>query len=305
MDKSIFLSVKNWAFLCVFSSFAMLLYVPVSCAIYEDITIIVGASLICIINKENLTLRLLCLSVILASVFGLVSYYYNSNSQLSTRDELYYATWFFVSMLPLFYCFFKTSDLCAKVGVAIICAALAPGVLYAFTSPKFVNISLFVFSVVVTAFFGVSALDTKDKTTRNVSLLAGLGGLTMILRNIENIVWYVCDKPIFDDWYSWIDYNKEEYPIFDFCREYSQTFTWLFFVGCALMMLFFIHIFKRSNYTLKAICFSAICAYLLIWLLSVVHSSIHFLDRLYVTSFFDLIVYTLFAFSFYKLNKKL
>lgn len=310
MNKNMVLSVKNWAMLCVFASFAMLLYMPIYGSVYNDFILIIAASLICVRNKGNLTLQLLCISIIFASVFGLVSYYYDKNYLLSMQESLgggiYYAIWFVVSMSPLFYYFFKTNDLCVKMGVTIVCIALIPGLLYVLTSPKLVDISLLMFSFVVVGFFLASAFDTNDKTTRNVSILAGLGGLIMVLRNIENIVWYVCEKPNLDGWYSCIDYNIEEFPVFNFCIKYNQTFTWLFLAGCAFMMMYFIYIFMRSNYSLKTICIPAIFAFLLTWFVSVgLYSSIDFFDHKYMTSFFEMVVYALFAFSFYKLYKKL
>lgn len=312
MNKTLLLSVKTWAQLCFYTSVAMLLYVPIYGSVYgtdyNDYILIIAALVVCTRKRDDFTLLMLSVSVILSSVFGLISHYYNQN-YLSTMSEsmggeLYYAIWFVVSVSPLIYCLFKTSDSCIKTGITIIFIALIPSLFYALTSPRLVDISLLVFSITLIGFFCISALDTNDNVTRNISILAGLGALSMMLNNVENIVWYFCDKPPLDGWYSWIDYDKEKFPVFSFCREYSRMITWSFLIGCALMLTYFAHIFKRSNYTLKAICIPAIIAFVLIWLISVgVHSSIA-IDR-DVTSLFDIIVYTLFAFSFYMLNKKL
>jgi len=310
MNKTLLLSVKTWALFCFYASIAMLLYVPIYGSVYNCYILIIAALVVFARRRDDFILLTLSASVILSSVFRLISHYYDQN-YLSTMSEsmggkLYYAVWFIVSVSPLIYCLFKTHDSCIKTGIAILFFALIPSLFYALTSPRLVDISLLVFSIALTGFFCVSALDTNDNTTRNISILAGLGALTMMFYNVENIIWYFCDKPQMDGWYSWIDYDKDKFPVFDFCIEYSRVFTWSLLVGCALMLIYFVYLFKRSNFTLKAICLPAIIAFVLIWLLSNgVHSSVGFLNHKYLTSFFDIIVYTLFAFSFYKLNKKL
>ena len=302
MNKTLLLSVKTWALLCFYASIAILLCEPISGSPYNCYILIMAALVICARKRYDFTLLTLSASVILSSVFGLMSHYYLPTMLESMSGELYYAVWFVVSVSPLIYCLLKTHDSCIKTGIAIIFFALIPSLFYALTSLRFVDISLLVFSITLIGFFCVSALDTNDKTTRNISILAGLGALVMMLYNVENIVWYFCDKPQTDVWYSWVDYDKDKYPVFDFCMEYSRMFTWSLFVGCALMLAYFVYLFKRSNFTLKAICLPAIVTFVLIGLLSNgVHSSVGVFVYKYDTS----IVYTLFAFSFYKLNKKL
>ena len=297
MNKTLCLSVKTWALLCFYASIALLLYVPIYGSVYNDYVLIILSVITCIRKIDDVALKTLCFSVIMSSALGVVSYYYNQYYIFSIQEniggEMYYAIWFFVSLLPLIYSLIKKHDLLGKIGVAVIVVALIPSLFYVFT----VDISLIVFSTVLVGFFLVSAFDTNDSTTRNISILAGLGALIMMLNNIENVVWYFCDKPQLDGWYSWIDYDKDKFPVFSFCMKYNRMFTWSFFVGCALMLTYFAHLFKRSNFTLKAICLPAIIAFVLIW---GVHSSVGFLNHN-----FDVIVYILFAFSFYKLNNKL
>ena len=299
MNKTLLLSVKTWALLCFYASIAMLLYVPIYGSIYNCYILIIAALVVCARRRDDSILLTLSASVILSSVFRLISHYYDQyylfTMSESMGGELYYAVWFVVSVSPLIYSLIKTHDLLGKIGVvAVIVFALIPNLFYVFT---LVDIRLIVFSTVLVGFFLVSAFDTNDSTTRNISILAGLGALIMMLNNIENVLWYFCDKPQLDGWYSWIDYDKDKFPVFNFCIEYSRMFTWSLLVGCALMLTYFVYLFKRSNFTLKAICLPAIIAFVLIW---GVHSSEGFLNH-----DFDVIVYILFAFSFYKLNNKL
>lgn len=308
MNKTLLLSVKTWALLCFYALIAKLLYEPIYGSPYNCYILIIAALVICARKRDDFTLLTLSASVILSSVFGLIYHYYNQNYLLimleSMSGKLYYAVWFVVSVLPLIYCLLKTHDSCIKTGIALIFFVLIPSLFYALISSRFVDISLLVLSITLIGFFCVSVLDTNDKTTRNISILAGLGALVMMLYNIEDIVWFFCDKPQIG--YSWIDYDKDKYPVFDFCMEYSGVFTWSLLVGCALMLTYFVYLFKRSNFTLKAICLPVIMAFVLIGLSFIdVYSSIGFLAHEYVTSFFVVIVYMLFAFSFYKLNKKL
>lgn len=306
MNKSIFLSLKNWACWCFYASFAVLLYVHFYGVVYTDYALAGVASILFVRARNESSLQMLCLSVFFASIFGIITYYYDQNSLFTMKEklsgELYYGICFVISMSPLIYSFIKTSDLSVKIGIAAIGLALSPSLLYGFTSQHLLDINPMFFSLAIMGFFLVSALDTNVKTTRNVSIIAGLGGTAMVLYNIKNIMFQVCDKPELNSWYSWIDYDKEKYPVFSFCNDYSHEFRWMLLISCFSMLIYFVYLFKYSNYTLKAICIPAIIAFFLLGLYSL---------GMYLSFDFDLIifinmvVYMLFAFSFYKLNKKL
>lgn len=302
MKKNLLFSLKNWTYLCFFASAAMLLYIPIYDSVYSNFTLIIIASCIGWKNKKNITLASLCLSIILASVYGLIIHYHNQSSlfsmQESMGDKLYYFIWYLVPLLPLVYSFHKTNDLSIKMGNVIVAFILMPFLINMFiTIPLFINTGMSILSIILTGVFLASAYGTKDNTTRNISLLASLGGVSMILYYIKDYIWYLCDRP---DYYSLFDYDKDNHQIFYFLTEYYILFKWLFGIGCVLMIAYYIYIFKRSNFTLKAICITATIAFFLLFLIS---ASVIHIRNIDIETFFNVIVYILFAFSFYKFNK--
>lgn len=153
------------------------------------------------------------------------------------------------------------------------------------------NIIILIPSLLFMGFFFVSALDTKDKPTRYISILSGIGSLGMLFPKVLNIVWDCCEKPEF-----WLSYEESQYPVYDFCVNNYNLFEYIATIGGILMALYFFYIMRRTNYALKTICIPAIIACLLLGASNLVGKTLFVILVMIIT-------YLLFVFSFYKLYR--
>ena len=148
-------------------------------------------------------------------------------------------------------------------------------------------------TLILMGFFFVSAIDTKDKPTKYISILSGIGSWGVLLPTALNIIWENCERP--EHWYG---YEEGHYPVYDFCVNNYMLFNYLALIGGIFMALYFFYILRQSNYTLRTICIPAIIACLLLGASSLVGKTLFLL-------LISIIIYLLFVLVFYKLYKKL
>jgi hypothetical protein len=227
-------------------------------------------------------------------VLGIIVNVYDNNSFIPMDEyygeKLYYAVWYIISLLPMVYALIKEKSIKSKISTIVVGIALIPYLLYMFTSLRLPTFASIIFTLALMGFFITSAIDTSDKPTRYIAAFAGVGAFILLLRAVKDIVYFSCDKP----------------EINSFIINNSRTFSYILFIGCILMALYFLYILKRSKFTLKSICISAVIACVLIWTVDNLYNIIYNIsvcDILYPALI--LIIYISFVYTFYKLQKKL
>ena len=80
-------------------------------------------------------------------------------------------------------------------------------------------IATFIFLLLLMGFFYISSIDTKDKSTKYISIISGIGTLGILLPIILDVVWMRCERP--EHWYS---YDEGQYPVYDFCVNNYMVF---------------------------------------------------------------------------------
>lgn len=301
MDEISLKSVKYWAVLCCYACFSFVLYLlsikDSRNYLYFDVIILL-VSIISLANfKMELWGKMLLVSALVPTVLAVLSGIISSLIGF-VDDKIYYAIMYAVVMSPLIYYAVKEKNWCSRSGVALIGVGLIPFLLYTFTSPYMININAILCPAIFLGFFYSSAVDTSDRNTRYISYLAGMGSLILLLNGLGNIIWGVCDKPEYHNWFI-VHSDLEKYHTYDFFINHYGCFKLVSSISCIFIMTYFLYILIGSNYMLKQISIPAIIACVL---MSVI---IYMLPFEFSKCVPVVLVYILFFFSFYKLQNKI
>lgn len=303
MKKLKLLSLKEYALLCCYACFAMILSLSTKDFIYANLLLFIVSTIFILKIKNNFAFKMIFLSIIISSLIDIIVCIYNKNSVFTLEErvgnEEFVSIRYILPMLPIIYGFIKEKYIYNRIGLVLIGLALIPQILYIFTSPHRINIALSIVSISMIGFFVSSIFDSNNKTMRYIATLSGIGAFILMLQNIEDIIWFLCEKPEYS-FYSWLYHDANKYPVFHFFSEHGKYFVWLHNIGYIFMSSYFLWIFKCSGYTLKSICIPAIAAYLLLILSQ---NGCLNLDEYFLYTPCLIITFILLAYSFYKFNK--